>query len=187
MTEKILILDFGSQYTQLIARSVREANVYCEIVPYNQSVSFTEDLKGIILSGSPFSVNDANALMIDVKTLNEKVPVLGICYGAQLITKNYGGRVEKSDKREYGRSKLQIIKEDDLLKGIETGSDVWMSHSDTIKDLPANFVISASTQNIPVAAFCSEQTFLPAGRQIIPFLVCNFTLKCIILPKAKKL
>ena len=169
MTEKILILDFGSQYTQLIARSVREANVYCEIIPYNQEVIFTKDLKGIILSGSPFSVNDANALLIDVKALNEKVPVLGICYGAQLITKNYGGLVEKSDKREYGRSKLQIKKEDDLLKGIKNDSDVWMSHSDTIKDLPENFVISAYTNNIPVAAFSSQQANNPIfGLQFHP-------------------
>src|SRR5690242_20438390 len=158
MTEKILILDFGSQYTQLIARSVREANVYCEIVPYNKPIEFSADLKGVILSGSPFSVNDANALIIDVKSINEKVPVLGICYGAQLITKNYGGLVEKSDKREYGRSKLQITAEDDLLKNVKTDSDVWMSHSDTIKELPENFVITACTHNIPVAAFGSKET-----------------------------
>ncbi|MEO8822296.1 MAG: glutamine-hydrolyzing GMP synthase [Ginsengibacter sp.] len=158
MTEKILILDFGSQYTQLIARSVREANVYCEIAPYNKTIDFSKDLKGVILSGSPFSVNDANALIIDVKAINEKVPVLGICYGAQLITKSYGGLVEKSDKREYGRSKLQIKKEDDLLNGVQTDSDVWMSHSDTIKNLPENFVITACTHNIPVAAFSSKAT-----------------------------
>lgn len=156
MTEKILILDFGSQYTQLIARSVREANVYCEIAPYNKDIEFSNDLKGIILSGSPFSVNDDNALLLDVKAINEKVPVLGICYGAQLITKNYGGLVEKSDKREYGRSKLQIKSEDELLKGVKTDSDVWMSHSDTIKNLPEKFVITAYTHNIPVAAFSSK-------------------------------
>jgi GMP synthase (glutamine-hydrolysing) len=160
MTEKILILDFGSQYTQLIARSVREANVYCEIVPYNKKIEFSSDLKGVILSGSPFSVNDSNALIIDVKSINEKVPVLGICYGAQLITKNYGGLVEKSDKREYGRSKLQIKAEDDLLKNVTTDSAVWMSHSETIKELPENFVITAFTHNIPVAAFRSDD-----GRQ----------------------
>jgi GMP synthase (glutamine-hydrolysing) len=108
-------------------------------------------------------VNDSNALIIDVKSINEKVPVLGICYGAQLITKNYGGLVEKSDKREYGRSKLQIKAEDDLLKNVATDSDVWMSHSDTIKDLPENFVITAYTHNIPVAAFSSKET-LPTGR-----------------------
>jgi GMP synthase (glutamine-hydrolysing) len=159
MTEKILILDFGSQYTQLIARSVREANVYCEITPFNKEIEFSPALKGVILSGSPFSVNDENALFIDVKKINEKVPVLGICYGAQLVAKLYGGVVEKSDKREYGRSKLQIKNEaDELLKGVKNDSDVWMSHSDTIKKLPDTFWISASTHNIPVAAFESKDT-----------------------------
>jgi GMP synthase (glutamine-hydrolysing) len=108
MTEKILILDFGSQYTQLIARTVREANVYCEIIPYNKEIEFSDNLKGVILSGSPFSVNDENALLLNIKDIVDKVPVLGICYGAQLMAKLYGGIVEKSDKREYGRSKLQI-------------------------------------------------------------------------------
>ena len=156
MTEKILILDFGSQYTQLIARTVREANVYCEIVPYNKEIDFSAGLKGVILSGSPFSVNDENALLINVKNIVDKVPVLGICYGAQLVAKLYGGVVEKSDKREYGRSKLQIQIADELLAGVKNDSDVWMSHSDTIKKLPENFSISASTHNIPVAAFNSK-------------------------------
>src|SRR6188472_4446922 len=102
MTEKILILDFGSQYTQLIARAVREANVYCEIIPYNKPIDYSPSLKGIILSGSPFSVNQADALLADVKTMTDKLPVLGICYGAQLTAKLFGGRVDKSDKREYG-------------------------------------------------------------------------------------
>jgi len=157
MTEKILILDFGSQYTQLIARSVREANVYCEIIPFNKEIEFSPKLKGVILSGSPFSVNDENALLIDVKKISDKVPVLGICYGAQLIAKTCGGVVEKSDKREYGRSKLQIKIEDELLEGIKNDSDVWMSHSDTIKKLPEEFLITACTYNIPVAAFNSKQ------------------------------
>jgi len=157
MTEKILILDFGSQYTQLIARSVREANVYCEIIPFNKEIEFSSKLKGVILSGSPFSVNDENALLIDVKKISDKVPVLGICYGAQLIAKMCGGVVEKSDKREYGRSKLQIKIEDELLEGIKNDSDVWMSHSDTIKKLPEEFLITACTYNIPVAAFNSKQ------------------------------
>ncbi len=169
MTQKILILDFGSQYTQLIARSVREANVYCEIIPYNKEIEYSPDLKGVILSGSPFSVNDENALIIDVKAINEKVPVLGICYGAQLVAKMYGGVVEKSDKREYGRSKLQIQKEDELLKEVRNDSDVWMSHSDSIKQLPADFTVSASTHNIPVAAFYSKQTNNPIfGLQFHP-------------------
>src|SRR5215213_9573198 len=102
MTEKILILDFGSQYTQLIARAVREANVYCEIVPFNKPVEHSPGLKGIILSGSPFSVNDSNAPDVKVSSLVEEVPVLGVCYGAQLTAKQYGGMVERSNKREYG-------------------------------------------------------------------------------------
>ncbi|MEO8820266.1 MAG: glutamine-hydrolyzing GMP synthase [Ginsengibacter sp.] len=169
MTEKILILDFGSQYTQLIARSVREAHVYCEIVPYNKKVEYSPELKGVILSGSPFSVNDENALLLNVSAINDKVPVLGICYGAQLIAKNYGGIVEKSDKREYGRSKLQIQKEDELLQGVKSDSDVWMSHSDTITKLPENFLITACTHNIPVASFSSKQTNNPIfGLQFHP-------------------
>ena len=156
MTQKILILDFGSQYTQLIARAVREANVYCEIIPFNKEIDFSKDLKGIILSGSPFSVNENNAPVVDVKLIAKKVPVLGICYGAQLLTKLYGGKVEKSEKREYGRSKLQISKSDELLTDVKNDSDVWMSHSDTIKNLPDNFSISAFTHNIPVAAFSNE-------------------------------
>ena len=169
MTEKILILDFGSQYTQLIARTVREANVYCEIVPYNKEIDFSSGLKGVILSGSPFSVNDENALLINVKNIVDKVPVLGICYGAQLVAKLFGGVVEKSDKREYGRSKLQIQIADELLAGVKNDSDVWMSHSDTIKKLPENFSISASTHNIPVAAFNSKTSNNPIfGLQFHP-------------------
>ncbi len=156
MTEKILILDFGSQYTQLIARAVREANVYCEIIPYNKEVVFAEDLKGIILSGAPFSVNEENAPSVDVKALAEKLPVLGICYGAQLTAKLYGGLVEKSDRREYGRAKLQVQKADELLMNVKNDTDVWMSHSDTITRLPENFSLTALTHSIPVAAFRGE-------------------------------
>ena len=107
MTEKILILDFGSQYTQLIARAVREANVYCEIQPFNKEIRPDASIKGIILSGSPFSVNDENAPYVDVSSINSKLPVLGVCYGAQLVAKQYGGRVDKSNKREYGRALLK--------------------------------------------------------------------------------
>jgi GMP synthase (glutamine-hydrolysing) len=156
MTQKILILDFGSQYTQLIARAVREANVYCEIIPFNKEIQFSPELKGIILSGSPFSVNDENAPGVDVKDLASKVPVLGICYGAQLTAKLYGGLVEKSDKREYGRAKLQIKDNHELLKDVKNDSDVWMSHSDTIVKLPGDFSVSAATHSIPVAAFKYE-------------------------------
>lgn len=153
MTEKILILDFGSQYTQLIARAVREANVYCEIQPFHKPVNYEDGLKGIILSGSPFSVNEPNAPNIDVATMNAKLPVLGVCYGAQLTAKNFGGKVEKSDKREYGRAHMTIQKNDPLFDGISNRSQVWMSHSDSIKELPEDFEILAMTDSIPVAAF----------------------------------
>ncbi len=152
MTEKILILDFGSQYTQLIARAVREANVYCEIIPCNKPFS-TNGLKGIILSGSPFSVNEENAPTVNIHKLVEELPVLGICYGAQLTAKEYGGRVEKSNKREFGRAKLEKLKEDPLLQDVASHSQVWMSHSDTVTQLPDGFELLAITESIPVAAF----------------------------------
>ncbi|MBX3257046.1 MAG: glutamine-hydrolyzing GMP synthase [Chitinophagaceae bacterium] len=153
MTEKILILDFGSQYTQLIARAVREANVYCEITPFNKPIDFSPELKGIILSGSPFSVNDANAPHVDVDALSKKLPVLGICYGAQLTAKVFGGKVEKSEKREYGRASLKIKKDDTIWSGVSGESQVWMSHGDTILQIPDSFEILATTESIPVAAF----------------------------------
>ncbi|MHA4808742.1 glutamine-hydrolyzing GMP synthase [Flavitalea flava] len=153
MTEKILILDFGSQYTQLIARAVREANVYCEIVPFSKPVVFDPSLKGIILSGSPFSVNDANAPLVDIPYLHSKLPVLGICYGAQLTAKQFGGRVANSNKREYGRALLHKQQEDILLKDTTELSQVWMSHADTILDMPSGFEVLANTENIPFAAF----------------------------------
>lgn len=153
MTEKILILDFGSQYTQLIARAVREANVYCEIIPFHKKIDYDPSLKGIILSGSPFSVNDPNAPDVSIKDMNSKLPVLGVCYGAQLTAKQFGGRVEKSNKREYGRAFLHAKQQDVLLDGISPTSQVWMSHGDTILELPAGFELLAETESIPVAAF----------------------------------
>ena len=153
MTEKILILDFGSQYTQLIARAVREANVYCEITPFNKPVSFSPELKGIILSGSPFSVNDANAPVVDVDALSKKLPVLGICYGAQLTARALGGKVEKSEKRDYGRATLKMKKDDTIWSGISAESQVWMSHGDSILETPAGFELLGTTDSIPVAAF----------------------------------
>lgn len=153
MTEKILILDFGSQFTQLIARAVREANVFCEIIPFQKKFEVDPTLKGVILSGSPFSVNDPAAPSADVKALAEKVPVLGICYGAQLTAKVLGGRVDKSNKREYGRARLQLKKDDVLLAGVSDESQVWMSHSDSITELPAGFELLATTESIPVAGF----------------------------------
>ena len=157
MTEKILILDFGSQYTQLIARAVREANVYCEIKPFNTTIEFDSTLKGVILSGSPASVNEADAPNVDIEAILAKLPVLTVCYGAQLSAKNFGGKVEKSNKREYGRAQLRIQKEDIIFKGIANNSQVWMSHSDSITQLPANFELLADTESIPVAAFRKKQ------------------------------
>lgn len=153
MTEKILILDFGSQYTQLIARAVREANVYCEIIPFNKPFETGPNLKGIILSGSPFSVNEPNAPDVNIEAMISEVPVLGVCYGAQLTAKRFGGRVEKSNKREYGRAILQHSKDDQLLKNVSSQSQVWMSHADSILELPQGFELLATTDNIPIAAF----------------------------------
>jgi GMP synthase (glutamine-hydrolysing) len=169
MTEKILILDFGSQYTQLIARAVRESNVYCEIIPYHKDFVITPDLKGIILSGSPFSVNDEKAPSVKVLELVKQRPVLGICYGAQLTAKLSGGRVEKSEKREYGRAALQVEKDDVIFTAVPSKSQVWMSHGDSILDLPADFEILATTASIPVAAFKKNNTDNPLyGLQFHP-------------------
>ncbi len=154
MNEKILILDFGSQYTQLIARRIRELNIYSEIVPFNKIPPLDDSIKGVILSGSPFSVADPNALDVDLEKVIGKRPVLGICYGAQYIAKQYGGKVERSEKREYGKAKLsRIHHSDDLLKGIPADSQVWMSHGDTIMALPDGFELLAGTESIDVAAF----------------------------------
>ena len=158
MAEKILILDFGSQYTQLIARAVREANVYCEIIPFSKPFEYEPGLKGIILSGSPCSVNEDNAPEINISNLTANVPVLGICYGAQLTAKQFGGLVAKSNKREYGRATLQLRKEDVFLKDVPAQSQVWMSHSDSIKELPEGFELLADTDSIPVAAFKKSES-----------------------------
>src|SRR6516225_8234026 len=153
MTEKILILDFGSQYTQLIARAVREANVYCEITPFNKPIQYDPSLKGIILSGSPFSVNDKKAPIVDINSIHQHLPILGICYGAQLTARQFGGRVANSSKREYGRALLSKLKDDVIFHGVSDLSQVWMSHADTILDLPAGFDVLATTDSIPYAAF----------------------------------
>ncbi len=153
MQETILVLDFGSQYTQLIARRVREHMVYCEIHPFNYRPEDTKNIKGIILSGSPFSVNDPKAPNPDLDWCRG-IPLLGICYGAQLITSHYGGEVRASSTREYGRARLSYIDDSDrLLKGIELQSQVWMSHADTITRLPEEFRLVARTNDIGVAAF----------------------------------
>ena len=152
--EKILILDFGSQYTQLIARRVREMNVYCEIIPYNKVDQLTPDIKGVILSGSPFSVKQSDALRLDLDRIAGQRPLLGVCYGAQLTADFYGGEVVRSDKREYGKATLlQTGVADPFLQGISERSQVWMSHADTILRLPEGFELLAHTDSIPVAAF----------------------------------
>jgi GMP synthase (glutamine-hydrolysing) len=154
MSEKILIYDFGSQYTQLIARRLRELNVYCEIHPYNSSVAVDSNTKGVILSGSPCSVNDINSPDIDFLEISATVPLLGICYGAQLMAKKLGGTVGKSEHREYGRANMiQTGENNALLDGLSFESQVWMSHGDTITQLPDNTKIIAKTDSIPVAAF----------------------------------
>ena len=153
MTEKIIILDFGSQYTQLIARAVREANVYCEIIPYHKDIVHGPELKGIILSGSPFSVNDEKAPWVDISTIAKQHHILGLCYGAQLISKYFGGRVEKSEKREFGRAVLQKQQEHILLNEVPETSQVWMSHGDSILALPEQAEILATTNSIPIAGF----------------------------------
>lgn len=155
MTEKILIIDFGSQYTQLIARKVRECNVYCEIHPCTRPVTADSSVRGIILSGSPFSVNDPQAPKPDIRPLAEMVPVLGICYGAQLMAQSFGGEVAKSRHREYGRALLKHHDHEPLLQSVSTQSQVWMSHADTIVRLPEAFEVVAVTDDIPVAAFKS--------------------------------
>lgn len=153
MQEQILILDFGSQYTQLIARRVRELNVYCEIHPYNHIPDFGSEVKGVILSGSPASVRDPEAPQIDLTRFIGKMPVLGVCYGAQYIAQSLGGRVAASDHREYGRAMLNIQNECKLLQGMSSPTQVWMSHADTIMELPKDAVHVAGTDSIPYAAY----------------------------------
>src|SRR5690554_63693 len=151
---KVLILDFGSQYTQLIARRVRELNIYCEIYPYNKIPDTVEEYKAVILSGSPNSVRAENALHPDLSQIRAKKPLLAVCYGAQYLAHFSGGEVAPSNTREYGRAKLSFIKpEEAFFKNINEGSQVWMSHSDTIKDLPTNGVLLASTHDVKNAAF----------------------------------
>ncbi len=154
MAEQILILDFGSQYTQLIARRVRELNVYCEIHPFNHIPEITDDIKGVILSGSPCSVREEDAPDLDIDQFRGKVPVLGVCYGAQLMAQKYGGNVMPSEIREYGRARLSRVDGHyPLLKEISLDSQVWMSHADTISELPNGFEVIASTSSVEKAAF----------------------------------
>lgn len=162
MQEQILILDFGSQYTQLIARRVRELNVYCEIHPYNHVLKITSHIKGVILSGSPCSVRKEDAPDLNLDLFREKVPVLGVCYGAQLMAHKLGGSVLPSKIREYGRARLNKVDSHcDLLKEISPDSQVWMSHGDTISALPESFQAIAGTSSVEIAAFriAGEETY----------------------------
>ena len=152
--EKILIIDFGSQYTQLIARRVRELNVYCEIHPFHKIPAIDSDVKGVILSGSPYSVNDPEAPKPSLDSFKGKLPLLGVCYGAQLLAQMAGGSVKGAPSREYGRAMLTVVDAaDPLMKDLPSPTQVWMSHGDTITDIPESFHIIGSTENVKVAAY----------------------------------
>ena len=153
MTEKIIILDFGSQVTQLIGRRLRELNVYCEIYPYNKAPEIDSSVKGVILSGSPCSVRDANAPQVDLAGIKGKLPLLGICYGAQYLAHRFGGEVNASIAREYGRAMLNVAGSSALMDGISTRTQVWMSHGDTIARLPEGAEVIASTDDVVNAAY----------------------------------
>ena len=155
MQQKIIILDFGSQTTQLIGRRVRELDTFCEILPYNKyPVGNDDDVIGVILSGSPYSVHDPEAFKVDLSQFVGRIPVLGICYGAQFISHTLGGRVEKADSREYGRANLQTVDASNpLFKGFDQHSQVWMSHGDTITAIPDGFEVIGSTKDVQNAAF----------------------------------
>jgi GMP synthase (glutamine-hydrolysing) len=162
MHEMILILDFGSQYTQLIARRIRELNVYCEIHPWNKIPKIESNVKGVILSGSPFSVRDASSPRPDLSEIKGKIPLLGVCFGAQFLAHHFGGEVSPSSTREYGRANLSFVESDNILtKGMSNDSQVWMSHGDTIARIPSNYSIISSTKDVEIAGYAikDEQTF----------------------------
>ena len=162
MEEKIIILDFGSQYTQLIGRRVRELNIYCEIHPYHSVPEMDESVKGVILSGSPWSVRDKKAPIPDLSKIKGKKPLLGVCYGAQYLAQFYGGEVLPSDSREYGRANLEFVDQKNVLfKGVSQNTQVWMSHGDSIVKLPGNDKVLASTDDVKYAAYQieGEKTF----------------------------
>ncbi|MFH1563810.1 MAG: glutamine-hydrolyzing GMP synthase [Nitrospirota bacterium] len=184
----IAILDFGSQYTQLIARRIREQNVYCRILPYNPTIEELKEFKGIILSGGPASVYDLNAPHGDSKILQSSIPVLGICYGMQWLAHALGGEVKKAEKREYGKANLQVVDATSLLAEIPTPSQVWMSHGDRVETLPSGFKVIGKTTNSPTCAigdykrniygvqFHPEVIHTTSGTQIIKnflFKICN--------------
>ena len=158
MTQKIIILDFGSQTTQLIGRRVRELDTFCEILPYNKFPKDDPSVIGVILSGSPYSVHDPEAFKVDLNQFVGRIPVLGICYGAQFISHTLGGKVEKADSREYGRAHLEKINlYNPLFKGFDRGSQVWMSHGDTITAIPEGFEVIGSTADVTNAAFWNQK------------------------------
>ena len=162
MHEMILILDFGSQYTQLIARRIRELNVYCEIHPWNKIPKIESNVKGVILSGSPFSVRDASSPLPDLSEIKGKIPLLGVCFGAQFLAHHFGGEVLPSSTREYGRANLSFVDSNNILtKGMSNDSQVWMSHGDTIARIPSNYSIISSTKDVEIAGYAinDEQTF----------------------------
>lgn len=185
MEELILILDFGSQYTQLIARRIRELNVYCEIHPYNNIPEIGPNVKGIILSGSPCSVRDEDAPNPDLELFDQAIPVLGICYGAQLMAAQLGGEVEPSKHREYGRANLNVKDAGDILSDVDLHTQVWMSHGDTIVKQPDSIEVIASTESVNIAAFRvtgkevygiqfhPEVTHSLEGKQVIENFVVN--------------
>lgn len=154
MHQKILILDFGSQYTQLIARRIRELSIYCEIYPFNHFPPPDESIKGVILSGSPYSVRDKNAPLPDLKDIKGRYPLLGVCYGAQLLVHNFGGEVLPSRTREYGRANLiHLDEKDPLYDSVKPGTQVWMSHGDTIEKLPSGYEITGSTASVKAGSY----------------------------------
>ena len=160
--DTIIILDFGSQYTQLIARKVRELNIYCEIHPYNKIPALSSDVKGVVFSGSPYSCNAADAPVPDMSNIKGKLPLLAVCYGAQYLAKFGGGSVQQSKIREYGRANLQWVDASSpLMKNIPTGSQVWMSHGDTIESVPDNYRPICSTDHVKYAGYQieGEQTY----------------------------
>lgn len=168
----ILIIDFGSQYTQLIARRIREVNVYSEIHPHTITLKEIQELKpkGIILSGGPMSVYDESAPAVDPQIFNLKVPFLGVCYGLQLICKNFGGKVEPAENREYGKSILRITDDSDILHGVEDASVVWMSHGDYLTELPSGFKVVGESEHSPICAI-SNQSKRMYGLQFHPEVV----------------
>ena len=176
MTQKIIILDFGSQTTQLIGRRVRELDTFCEILPYNKFPKDDPSVIGVILSGSPYSVHDPEAFKVDLEQFVGRIPVLGICYGAQFISHTLGGKVEKADSREYGRANLQTVDTTNpLFKGFEQHSQVWMSHGDTITAIPEGFEVIGSTKDVKNAAFWSAKTnLLPLTTHHSPLFAVQF-------------